>query len=395
MVTVSRIEKETRKRKILIVDDEKINSMLLGKILGDEYEISFAENGKKALDVITAEYKTLSIILLDLLMPEMNGYELLEILVNDKRFKNIPVIVMTSEKTAEIKSLQLGALDFIPKPYDMPEVIKARIKRSIKLAEENSLLTDVENESLTRLYNKEFFVRYVNDLDMFHPELVMDTAFININRFHLVNELYGHKTGNVLLQTTADAIRLILQKNIGLACRCDADTFYLYIAHQNDPQELFEFICSYISKECSLPDISIRVGIYQNSDKGLTVAQRIDRASVACNKCRITYSSSFACYDNDLHEKELFGEKLIRDTDKALAEKQFKVFFQPKYNIEGDKPVLSSAEALIRWVHPEHGMISPGIFIPLFEKMVLFRSLTIMYGMKQRLVSKNGEMNWE
>ena len=114
MVTVSRIEKETRKRKILIVDDEKINSMLLGKILGDEYEISFAENGKKALDVITAEYKTLSIILLDLLMPEMNGYELLEILVNDKRFKNIPVIVMTSEKTAEIKSLQLGALDFIP-----------------------------------------------------------------------------------------------------------------------------------------------------------------------------------------------------------------------------------------------------------------------------------------
>ncbi len=395
MVTVSRIEKETRKRKILIVDDEKINSMLLGKILGDEYEISFAENGKKALDVITAEYKTLSIILLDLLMPEMNGYVLLEILVNDKRFKNIPVIVMTSEKTAEIKSLQLGALDFIPKPYDMPEVIKARIKRSIKLAEENSLLTDVENESLTRLYNKEFFVRYVNDLDMFHPELVMDTAFININQFHLVNELYGHKTGNVLLQTTADAIRLILQKNIGLACRCDADTFYLYIAHQNDPQELFEFICSYISKECSLPDISIRVGIYQNSDKGLTVAQRIDRASVACNKCRITYSSSFACYDNDLHEKELFGEKLIRDTDKALAEKQFKVFFQPKYNIEGDKPVLSSAEALIRWVHPEHGMISPGIFIPLFEKMVLFRSLTIMYGMKQRLVSKNGEMNWE
>ena len=125
------------------------------------------------------------------------------------------------------------------------------------------------------------------------------------------------------------------------------------------------------------------------------MAQRIDRASVACNKCRITYSSSFACYDNDLHEKELFGEKLIRDTDKALAEKQFKVFFQPKYNIEGDKPVLSSAEALIRWVHPEHGMISPGIFIPLFEKMVLFRSLTIMYGMKQRLVSKNGEMNWE
>ncbi|MBQ5561885.1 MAG: response regulator, partial [Clostridia bacterium] len=118
MNTISRIEKETRKRKILVVDDEQINRLLLEKMLEEEYEILLAANGKEALDIIKQEYKTLSIILLDLLMPVMTCFELLETMQTEKRYKNIPVIVLTSERSAEIRSLQLGAVDFIPKPYD-------------------------------------------------------------------------------------------------------------------------------------------------------------------------------------------------------------------------------------------------------------------------------------
>ena len=80
-----------------------------------------------------------------------------------------------------------------------------------------------------------------------------------------------------------------------------------------------------------------------------------------------TDKSSFAFYDDNLHEKEIFYEKLIHNTNDALLEKQFVVYYQPKFNIKGDRPVLSSAEALIRWNQPEHGLIKPGIFIPLFE----------------------------
>ncbi len=375
MKTISRIEKETRKRKILVVDDERINRLLLGKILEEEYELLFASNGREALDIIKSEYKTLSIILLDLLMPVMNGFELLEALEAEKRYKNIPVIVLTSEHNAEIRSLQIGAVDFIPKPYDMPEVIRARVKRSIKLAEENTVLNAVENDSLTGLYNREFFFEYAKDLDMYHNELEKDAIVVNINRFHLVNELYGHSAGNDLLRAVADSVRTLLREYIGLACRCDSDTFYLYLEHSADPSEIAGRLISDIAGRSGLSDVSVRIGIYESCDRSLTMEQRIDRAAIACNTCRSSYSSSYAFYDNELHEKELFCEKLVRDTDKALAEGQFVVHYQPKFNIEGDKPRLSSAEALIRWMHPEHGRISPGVFIPLFEENGLIQKL--------------------
>lgn len=100
-----------------------------------------------------------------------------------------------------------------------------------------------------------------------------------------------------------------------------------------------------------------------------------DRAVLACRKLRNTYSTCYNLYNSELHDKELFHEKLINDMDKALEEKQFRVYYQPKYNITGDTPVLSSAEALIRWFHPDHGMISPGVFIPLFENNGLIHKL--------------------
>ena len=104
------------KRKVLVVDDELINRKLLSQIIGRDYEVLLAENGRKALRIIREHQETLSLILLDLLMPEMDGYELLEIIHNDLELSRIPVIVLTAEKSAEVKSLQMGAADFIPKP---------------------------------------------------------------------------------------------------------------------------------------------------------------------------------------------------------------------------------------------------------------------------------------
>lgn len=375
MNTVSRIENEKRKRHVLVVDDENINRLILGHILQNEFEIHYATNGKQALDFIEREYENLSIILLDLLMPVMDGFELLELLSGNKKYRNIPVIVLTSEKSAEIRSLQMGAVDFIPKPYDMPEVIRARVKRSIKLAEENTLLDAVKNDSLTGLFNKEFFYQYAMDQDRFHPDQDMDMLFLNINRFHIVNELYGHKTGDNLLKGIANSLRYFLQKNIGLACRCYSDTFYIYIPHRSDYDTLFQAFLQEVEKRSGISGVSLRIGIYENCDKNLTFDQRIDRASRACSTCRKTYNSSFAMFDKEEIEKELYCERLIRETDRALKEKQFQVYYQPKFNIEGDTPVLSSAEALIRWKHPEFGMISPGVFIPLFEKNGLIQKL--------------------
>ena len=113
-------EKNIR-RTVLVVEDERINRLMLGNIVKKEYEVLFAENGVQALDIIEKNARVISLILLDILMPEMNGFQLLEILQEDETLRRIPVIVLTSEKSAEVKSLKLGAADFLSKPYDLPE----------------------------------------------------------------------------------------------------------------------------------------------------------------------------------------------------------------------------------------------------------------------------------
>ena len=93
------------KRHVMIVDDEEINRLMLGNILENEYEVVYANNGQEAWDLLNGDEKEISLLLLDLLMPVMDGFELITKLKEDDELKRIPVIVMTSEKEAEVKSI--------------------------------------------------------------------------------------------------------------------------------------------------------------------------------------------------------------------------------------------------------------------------------------------------
>jgi len=116
-----------RPQLVLVVDDQEINRDALGVILEDDYEIIYAGGGREALDLIRERADELSVVLLDLMMPVMSGFEVLDVMKNDESLRRIPVIVLTAEKSAELRALQLGAADFITKPFDMPEVILARV----------------------------------------------------------------------------------------------------------------------------------------------------------------------------------------------------------------------------------------------------------------------------
>ena len=161
-------------RTILIVDDEFIEREMLGAMLQDLYEVIYAENGAVALDLIRKEKMRLSLVILDLHMPELDGYSLLKIIRADSELRRIPVIVLTSEKEAEVTSLQLGAADFITKPYDVPDVIRARVRHSIELAEDSIIIHETERDELTGLFNKEFFFQYGKRLDQQNDQLPMD-----------------------------------------------------------------------------------------------------------------------------------------------------------------------------------------------------------------------------
>lgn len=363
------------KRLVLIVDDEHVNRRLLGKIIEKEYDVIYAENGQEALDQIKKRKKTLSMILLDLIMPVMDGYQLLELLRDDKELSRIPVIVLTSERTAEVKSLQLGAADFIPKPYDMPEVILARVKRLIELAENNSIISATENDALTGLYTKDFFYQHGIRYDKYHPEEEMDAVALNVNRFHLVNEIHGRLFGDKVISTIAEKLSGIIDDTGGIACRNGSDMFFAYMPHIQNCETFLNEIVNELVSMTGNSRISLRMGIYQKVDKKTDFETRFDRAMFACNTIRNNYNNGFVIYDEAMYRRELYSSKLIGDMDAGVEEKQFKVYYQPKYNIRGEKPVLVSAEALIRWDHPEYGIVSPGSFIPLFEENGLVQKL--------------------
>ncbi len=364
-------------RTILIVDDEAINRELLGNIIQSEYKVIYASDGKEALEKIHSEGNTISLVLLDLLMPVMNGNEVLKTMNDEGIINEIPVIVLTSEKSSEIESLKLGAADFLTKPYDLPEVILARVRHSIQLFENSKIIHATEFDKLTLLYSPDFFFEYASQFDQRFPDKVMDAVVINFTRFHLLNELKGRNFGDEILNAMADGIRKALLKTGGIAGRNEADFFYLYVPHDENHNILLDKIKDSLSPLLKTSEIRLRLGVYSDSEHKFAMTQRFDHAVQACNSLRNKTSgdSDICIYDDKMAEKEVFDAHLLQDFEAAIEQKQFQINYQPKFNIKGDKPVLCSAEALVRWIHPELGFVRPDLFIPLFEENGLVTKL--------------------
>ena len=355
------------KRNILVADDEFINRELLENILSDEYDVLKAEDGEMAYEMIRQNRNTLSLILLDLIMPKMTGLELLARISDEPDLKGIPVIVLTSDHDSEVESLRNGAYDFIPKPYPQPDVIKARVSRSIELAENRQIISATERDELTGLYTIEYFYRYGSQFDKYYPNAEMDALCFDVNHFHVLNERFGTEKGDEILKHIAERVETVFADKASFVCRKTADTFLVYCSHRDHDE--YAKIVDQIAEigEDLHTSLKMRVGVYSCCDKKLDIHLRFGRAKIASDKIRNNYTVSVSDFDEALIDAELFAEQLVEEFPKALEEKQFLVYFQPKFDIRGDKPVLSSAEALVRWIHPSLGMISPGAFIPLFE----------------------------
>ena len=351
---------------VLIVDDQEINRDMLGMILEDYYELIYACDGKEAVQKIEEYQDKLSLIMLDLIMPEMDGFQVLSHVHENQNLKLIPVIVLTAEKDAELRALQMGAADFITKPFDMHEIIRARVARIIELSDGRKLISAAEHDKLTMLYNRNFFFEYANRIHLYHPEWRMDAVVMNIERFHTVNELNGREFGDNVLRIIGNEIRAFLAETEGIASRIEADRFDIFCKAQDDYQALLDRFQRKVDGISENVSIRLRMGVmpWQEDVEPILL---FDRARAACSMVRGEYKSHLMIYSEDLLMRELLNQRLLNDLRQAVQEKQFVVFYQAKYNIQCDPPRLSSAEALIRWKHPELGMVFPGDFIPLFE----------------------------
>ena len=364
------------KRQILAADDEMINREILGEIFRSDYEVIFAVDGAETIEKMREYRETLSLVILDIRMPVMSGLEVLKAVRDDETLSRIPIIVATAETETEIESLKLGAIDFIPKPYPNVGVIQARVQRVIELSEDRDIIQSTERDELTGLYNREFFFRYAQQFDQFHREQTMDAVLVDVNHFHMINERYGKACGDSVLRGMAECVRDLVKDGGGIVGRRGADTFLIYCPHREDYREIMEKASmQQLDGENEDLRVHLRMGIYPNVDKGIDIERRFDRAKMAADTVKGSFTQNIAYYDDHLHEQQLFAERLIEDFPAAIRERQFKVYYQPKFDVRPDVPILASCEALVRWVHPELGMISPGMFIPLFEKNGLIQTL--------------------
>ncbi|MCR5273290.1 MAG: EAL domain-containing protein [Lachnospiraceae bacterium] len=358
-----------KKRMVLVVDDEEINREILGGILEDHYEVQYASDGEEALEIIKEKGNLLSLVLLDIMMPKMDGFEVIKNMQMDPALRPIPVIVLTSDEELEIDSLKKGAADFIKKPYDVPEKILARVKRIIALFEDRLIIQLTEKDELTNLYDRSYFYEYALLQNRFNPDEKMDAVVFNISHFHMFNEIYGMEEGDKILQVLAKSIEDMAERFGGIAGRSVADIFMLYIPSQKEYDSIHREVEDAIEREFPVHHVRVRIGVYtrpDNNDDKLSIC--FDRAKTACNSIRENYNKDVAYFDDELREKQIYAERLIHDIRSAISKNQLKVYFQSKYDVTGDIPVITSAEALVRWIHPELGMISPGSFITLFEE---------------------------
>lgn len=355
------------RKKILIVEDNPLNRAMLSAIISTEYKVLEADNGQAALEVLKQYGEQISLILLDIIMPVMDGYTFLSVIKANSAYSSIPVIVTTQNdnESDEVEALAHGATDFVAKPYKA-QVILHRVASIINLRETAAMINLLQYDRLTGLYSKEFFYRRAKELLLRNPEQKYDIICSDIENFKLVNDVLGIPSGDRLLCSTAERYKEFDQKN-GISGRLNADQFIcMKERQQNYTEEWFLQLEQQVKESSGINNIVIKWGIYPIEDRTLSVEQMCDRALLAVRSIKGKYGKYFAAYDDELRNKLLREQSITDSMESALAKGQFEIYLQPKYRMKDH--VLAGAEALVRWIHPEWGILLPGQFIPLFEK---------------------------
>ena len=229
------------------------------------------------------------------------------------------------------------------------------------------MISATEIDKLTGLYNRDYFFQYADEIFREHPSGAWDAIVINIEQFHLVNALKGVGFGDAVLRALGDEINAIAKERDGIGGRFGADRFDLYCRHADDYYSLYDRLNHNINDFAQGVGIGIRVGVMP-WQADLAPIQQFDRARTACNMARGHYREPLIVFDEKVRERELLERRLTSDVRRALDNYEFEVYYQPIYDIRGIEPVLVGAEALVRWQHPELGMLFPDSFIPLFER---------------------------
>lgn len=356
----------TGKRKILIVEDNEMNLKMLDALLADKYEVLTAKNGRIGLNILEEKYKELSLVLLDVHMPVLNGFEFLKRMREDALLSSVPIMVITANGgiDVELNCLDLGAADFITKPYHSDIIIR-RIRNVIRLKESSLTLEAVERDELTGLYTEQAFSHYVKQIMSFKPNKKMQLIVAKVKDFKLVNSIYGAEKADEFLRYLASAYSKRLKD--GLIARKANTSFVclLYGDKELDHRKMADTI-NEISENAPIKGVKVKYGIYEDIDKNLPISTCYDYVSLAIETIMESYDHDIAFYTEEIAKKRIHEQMIENCFEEALNDEEFLVYYQPKIDLSTEKVI--GAEALVRWKKSDGTMVPPGEFIPVYEK---------------------------
>lgn len=227
---------EFKKPTILVVDDMTTTLLLIHDLLKDTYEVKIAKSGTKALEILESP-NDIDLILLDIEMPDMNGYDVCKRIKNNETIKNIPIIFITGRTSQEDEEygLNLGAIDYITKPFNKA-IVKLRIKNYLDLKIKNDMLEKLSMyDGLTNIRNRRFFdetfEKTFNEIKRDKKSLAV--LMIDIDFFKPYNDNYGHGQGDETLRKVAKALEKTIKRASDFVARYGGEEFVILLKDIN------------------------------------------------------------------------------------------------------------------------------------------------------------------
>lgn len=312
-----------KKEKLLIVDDSRFQMVVFREMLAEKFEILEAVDGKECLEIIKKNGNNIDIVLLDLVMPNMDGFEVLRKRQTIKEFESIPVIALTTsnEISFQTEAFELGANDFIMKPVDARIAI-SRINNTLEsvrhlkkvLEEQNSWKLKSQIDEMTHLFNKITTEKMVTSVLSEFPQKKQALIVVDIDNFKSVNDILGHKVGDHIICVVAGVLSSLF-RNTDIIGRIGGDEFVVLMRNVPDynvvTKKAAQLIDLFENKEgLSIPEnISVSVGIAFSDDNDRTffdLFSKSDQALYMSKKCGKACFSIYGMeYDNQNQTKEI------------------------------------------------------------------------------------------
>jgi len=371
--------------RILIVDDKAANVKLLEELLHEAgyHNLMSTQNPAAVCDLHASHQYDL--ILLDLQMPGMSGFEVLDGLKTIEHGDYAPVLAITIEPDHKLRALAAGAKDFIAKPFDVTELktrihnlLEVRLKYRKLVHTVDALESFALHDALTGLPNRRLMMdrlqqaRLASERGGHHCALM----FMDLDHFKQLNDTLGHDVGDVLLQQVSARLLLCLREGDSVA-RFGGDEFVVLLdALSSQAQDaavqataIAEKILAALGQTYHLNgpayDSTLSIGVVVFQGDGEPVGTLLKRADLAMYRAKSMGRNQICFFDRSMQAQVLAQETLAADMRRGLNDQEFVLHYQIQVDVCGT-PV--GAEALVRWHHAQHGLMVPAQFLPIAEE---------------------------